>query len=304
VILLRKIKHFLVFLLFFSFTGNLQAAELNATVTVSSERIQSPNKNIFTSMESALKRFINETQWTGATFSLNEKIDCNFSLSILEQVSDNQFKAELYIQARRPVYNSSYITTILNYRDKNVEFEYTENQPLEIAQTGINNNLVAIIAFYCNFILAEDFDSFSTQGGGSCFHEAQNIAMQAQSNSAWTGWSAFDDNRSRTSIINIFLDESVKPFRELWYTYHRRCLDEMAANPDRGRTTLLNALPLLKDIRTVRNSEILLQMFADCKLTEIISIAEKATAEEKKSLYDLLRNVFPASSSQLEPLKK
>jgi hypothetical protein len=254
-------------------------------------------------MQDAITRLVNETKWTNAEFARNEKIDCNFSLSISEQTSDNSFKAELFITARRPVYNASYITPILNYRDKTVEFEFMENQQLVLSQTGIDNNLVAVIAFYCNLILAEDFDSFSPFGGGACMRQAQDIAMAAQSMD-WSGWSAFDDNRSRSSIINTFLDESMKPFRELWYTYHRRGLDEMAANADRGRTTIIAALPVLKETRKVRNSEIVLQMFADCKLDEIVLIAEKASQEERRELYDLLRSAFPGSSTKLEPLTK
>jgi len=293
-----------IIVLFFFAVTRLQAQELNATVTVNSDRIQSTNKSVYTAMQRSLSQFINGTQWSSATLASNERIDCTFSLTIMEQPAENTFKAEMFVQARRPVYNSSYTTSILNYRDTRLEFEYIENAPLEIVQMSIDNNLVAIVAFYCNLILALDFDSFSSLGGSIFYRQALSIAMQAQSNSGWSGWSAFDDRRSRSSIINAYTDESVKPFREMWYIYHRRCLDEMAANPDRGRTTLLNAITVLKDIRNVRNSEILLQMFSDSKLDEIVSVAGKANAEEKKSLYDLLKSVFPGSTTQIEPLKK
>jgi hypothetical protein len=253
-------------------------------------------------MQRAMERLINETKWSGVNLALSERIECTFSLTVTEQ-TDNSFKAELFVQSRRPVYNASYVTSTLNYREK-LEFEYMENNSLEYTQTSVDNNLVAILVFYCNLILAQDFDSFSPFGGSVFYQEAQNMATQAQSNSGWAGWSAFDNNRSRTSIINVFTSESVKPYRDFWYTYHRKGLDEMAANPDRGRTTILNALPVLKEIRDLRNSEILLQMFADCKLDELVSIASTATAEEKKNTYDLLRAVFPASSNALEPLRK
>jgi len=298
-------RNYLYILLLLLSSGiRMQAQELNANVTVNSDRIQSSNKSVYTAMQQSLSRFINGTRWSSATFAPNERIDCTFSLSIMEQPSESSFKAELFIQARRPVYNSTYSTSIVNYRDTKIEFEYIENAPLEIVQTSIDNNLTAIIAFYCNLICALDFDSFSLMGGSIFYRQALSIAMQAQSNANWTGWSAFDDRKSRSSIINAYTDESVKPFREMWYTYHRKSLDEMAANPDRGRTTLLDALQVLKDIRNVRNSEILLQMFADCKLDEIVSVASKANSDEKKSLYDFLRNVFPAATTQLEPLKK
>ena len=295
-------KYLCTIFLLFSTAIHLQAEDLNASVSVNSDRIQSPNKNVFTSMQQAMERLINGTKWSNSNFSRNERIDCNFSLTVTEQ-AENRFKAELFIQSRRPVYNASYVTPTLNYRDI-VEFEYAENQPLEFTQNMLDNHLVAVLAFYCNLILAQDFDSFSAFGGSVFYQEAQNIAMQAQSNPGWSRWSAFDDSRSRTSIINAFLDEAVKPYREFWYAYHRKGLDEMAANPDRGRTTILNALPVLKDLRNVRNAEVLTQMFADCKLDEIVSLAGKASAEEKKNTYDLLRNAFPGSSNLLEPLRK
>jgi len=298
-------RRYLYILILFLIPGfRLQAQELNAVVNVNSDRIQGANKSVYNAMQQSLNQLIKGTRWSNATIAENERIDCTFALTIMEQSTETSFKAELFIQARRPVYNSSYLTPLLNYRDTKVEFEYVENAPLEIVQTSIDNNLVAVIAFYCNLILALDFDSFSPMGGSIFYRQALSIAVQAQSNSNWSGWSAFDDRRSRTSIINAYTDESVKPFREMLYTYHRRSLDEMAANPDRGRTTLLNALPVLKDIRNVRNSEILLQMFSDSKLDEIVAVASKANAEEKKTVYDLLQSVFPTSSTQLEPLRK
>lgn len=276
--------------------------ELNATVTVNSDRIQGTNKQIFTTLETALNQFINGESWSSATFATNEKIECNFSITIAEQNGD-EITAELFVQARRPVYNSSYITTLLNWRDTNFKFNYTENSPIEKQDNYISSNLVAVIDFYCQLILALDFDSFSPLEGASFLRSAQSLATTAQS-SGWEGWSAFDDNKSRTSIINSFNEESMKAYRDLWYTYHRKGLDEMAANPDRARTTILKALPTLKEIRNVRGSEIILQMFADCKLDEVVAIAGKATAEEKKEAYDLLRSLFPTQSTQLEPLKK
>lgn len=303
-------KCFIVLIMGFLCICNLQAQtqamELNANVTVNSDRVQqSTNKNIYTTMERALNQFINDQRWSATTFSLNERIECTFSVTILTQPTENSFTAELFVQARRPVYNSSFVTTTLNFRDTNLEFEYMENAAIEMEQNTIRDNLVAVMAFYCNLIMGLDFDSFSPMGGNMFFRNNQTLVMQAQSGlSNAKGWSAFDDNRNRAAIANAFTDESLKPFRELWYTYHRKGLDEMAANPDRARTTILKALPVLKEIRSIRSSEILIQMFADCKLDEVVAIASKATTEEKKELYDLLRNIYPTMSSQLEPLKK
>jgi hypothetical protein len=283
--------------------GNVQAQELNARVTVNSDRIEGTDKNVFVTMEKTVTQYLNTTKWSAATVATTEKIDCSFTINIIER-SDYVFKAELSVQSRRPVYNASYTTTLLNYMDKKFDFEYSENATIEHQQNSLNSNLEAVISFYANLILALDFDSFSPFGGSVFYREAQHIASLAQSNQQWTGWSSFDDDKSRGTMITAYLDESMRPLRDLFYTYNRKGLDEMAANSDRGRITILNALPVLNDLKQVRSSEIALQMFADAKLDEIVLIAEKATAEEKKSTYDLLRDVYPGMSQQLAPLKK
>ncbi len=284
------------------FSGTAQ--ELNAKVIVNSDRIQGTNKGVFTSLQNALSGFINAQKWSSATFALNEKIDCSFTITITTNPTDNYFTSELVVQARRPVYNSSYATNLLNFRDTELDFEYMENTPIEYIANTINSNLVATIAFYANLILALDFDSFSPSGGSVFYRQAQSIAMQAQAFSTWKGWTAFDKPNNRHGIITAFTDESLSGYREFWYTYHRKGLDEMVANPDRGRTTILNALPVLEEIRQIRSSGIILQMFADSKLDEVVALAGKATQEEKKTTYDLLRKIYPTMSNQLEPLKK
>ncbi len=300
----KRIIFILGLSLFLFICNRANGQELNARVTVNSDRIQGTNKGIFTSLQTALNDFINNQKWSSTSFSINEKIDCTFALTIITQPSDNFFTAELLVQARRPVYNSSYTTNILNFRDTELDFEYMENAPIEYVHNTINNNLIATIVFYANLILGVDFDSFSPKGGSVFFREAQSIAMQAQGYSGWTGWTAFDKPNNRHGIITAFTDESLGSYRDLWYTYHRKGLDEMAANADRGRTTILEALPVLAELKKSRTSGILLQMFADSKLDEIVAMASKGTPEEKKSLYDLLMRVYPAMSSRLDPLKK
>jgi len=280
----------------------LQAQELNVRISVNSDRIQGTNRNVFTALELSLNQFINGTRWSSTTFASNERIECSFTVVILEQPTDNTFKAELLVQSSRPVYNSSYITTLLNYRDIKFDFEYMENETIQRQENRLNSNLEAVISFYINMILGLDFDSFSPMGGSVFFRQAQNIASMAQS-AGWNGWSAFDE-KNRVSIITAYTDESLRNYHDLWYTYHRKGLDEMAANPDRARLTILSAVPVLKEIRQIRSSEMLLQMFADAKLNELVSIAEKATPDEKKVLYDLLRNLYPTMSDKLDPLRR
>ena len=286
------------------FTELAQAQEFNAKVTVNSSRVEGSNKDVFTSLEQALNNFLNSKKWSAATFSQTEKIDCTFSVVILTNPNDNYYQAELSVTARRPVYNSTYTTNLINFRDVDFAFDYIENSPIEYIENYFTGNLVATLAFYSYLILGLDFDSYAPNGGAYFFRQAQNIAMQAQSYSSWTGWAPFSKSNNKHAIITAFMDESLSAFRELWYTYHRKGMDEMAANPDRGRTTILNALPVLKELNNVRSSSVIMQMFSDSKLDEIVMMCSKATSEQKREIYDLLYNVYPTSSDRLEPLKK
>lgn len=279
------------------------AQELNAKVTVNSDKITGTNKQVFTTLETALNEFINTKKWTSATYSNNERIECTFNLIINQQSNETNFTSELQITARRPVYNASYITNILNFRDQDLEFEYLEHTPIEFVESRLESNLVATLAFYAYLIIGLDSDSFAPMGGSPYLRQAQQIANDAQSYN-WAGWKPFDRSNNRHGIITALTDESLKDYRNFWYIYHRKGLDEMAANADRGRTNIIEALPALKQVNEVRPNSVLLQMFSDSKIDELVNIYAKANAQEKKEGYELLNRLYPSLSDRLAPLKK
>lgn len=297
-------KQLLLFLLgVFFFAGNVSAQEINARVTINSDKIAGSDKRVYETLQNALTEFINGKQWTDATFSVNERIECTITL-IINEVEDKNFKGEIQVQARRPVYNSSYTTTLLNFRDRQFEFEYTEYEPLEYMENTLTNNLTAVVTFYVYLILGLDFDSFSPLGGNAFIQQAQQIVSMAQSQMGWIGWKAFDSNQNRHAVITALTDNTLEDFRQMWYTYHRRGLDEMAANPDRGRTNIITALQTLQQIKSARPTSVILQMFADSKLDEIVAVYSKATSQEKQDGFKLLSTIYLTESTRLEPLKR
>ena len=281
-----------------------EAQELNARVTINSDQVQATNKQVFTTLQNALTEFINNKKWTDATFAINERIECSMTILITEIVSDNSFKGEIQVQARRPVYNSSYTTTLLNHRDTEFSFDYTEFEPLEYTENVLNSNLIATVVFYIYTILGLDFDSFSPQGGSAFLQQAQQIVSLAQAQTSWTGWKAFENDRNRHALATALQDNTSEVFREMWYNYHRKGLDEMAANPDRGRTTIIGLLPVLEQVKSTRPTSPLLQMFADAKLDEVVLIYSKATTQEKQEGYKMLSNLYPALTNRMESLKQ
>ncbi|MDR0756444.1 MAG: DUF4835 family protein [Tannerella sp.] len=289
--------------LFVAAATQAQSSELNARLTINSDKIQGTNKQIFTTLQTALNEFISNKKWTTATLALNERIDCTFTI-ILNEMTDSHFVGEIQVQARRPVYNSAYTTTIFNFRDTQFDFEYTEFEPLEYTENTLESNLTATIVFYIYVILGLDFDSFAPKGGTPFLQEAQHIVTLAQSQMGWSGWKAFDSDRNRHALATALTENNSDFFRQFWYDYHRKGLDEMAANADRGRTNIIAALPSLTTFKTARPNSVLLQVFSDAKLDEVIALYSKATTQEKQDGYKMMSNLYPAESIRLEAIKK
>lgn len=157
---------------------------------------------------------------------------------------------------------------------------------------------------YLYTILGLDFDSFSPRGGTAFFQQAQQVVTMAQSQMSWNGWKAFDSDRNRHAIATALNENASEGYRDMWYNYHRKGLDEMAANVDRGRTTILSLLPTLEELKKTRPTSVLLQMFADSKLDEVVAIYSKATTTEKQGRIQNAFQPVPAMTTRLEPLKK
>lgn len=285
-------------------TAGLSAQELNCRIQINSDKIQGTNKQVYTTLQTALTEFMNNKKWTNAQFTNIEKVDCSFVITVNEENTDtHRYKCELQVQSRRPVFNSVYSTTLLNFRDVSFDFNYVEFDPLQFSENKFDGNLTAVMAFYAYIILGIDQDSFSPLGGTPYFHRAEQIMNQAQSNME-TGWQAFDNQRNRYAVISSFLDEASKGYRLMWYTYHRKGLDEMCVNTDKSRATMGESLSVLKTLYSDRPRSVLLTLFSDAKIDEVNDIFAKGLPAEKESVYKVMSDVFPAQSNRYESIRK
>ena len=210
---------------------------------------------------------------------------------------------DLQIQSTRPVYNSTYTTTLINFKDENIEFDYQENEPLIFSENSMESELTAILNYYAYLILAIDFDSFSPNGGESYYEKAANVVNMAQS-SGGKGWKAFEDNRNRSAVLSAFTDPSTKEIRTLLYDYHRKGLDEMVLSPDKGKSVITKSLEILKQIYDVNPMSVALSMFKDAKLDELVNVYSKSNMSERQSVYELLYPLYPTERERLDKIKE
>lgn len=277
--------------------------ELNAKLTINTQRIQSADTELFNSLEKDLNRLLNEQQWSNMTFSRSERIDCTFAITINEVTAGNNFSAEILISSRRPVYDSSYITTLFNFRDTQFEFSYMQGQSLEYSNNLIDNNLVAVIAYYANILIGIDSNSFSLNGGKPYFAKAMEIANMAQSLNT-KGWEPFSGkNSNRYDLAIALTEESSKNFHTMYYNYHRLGLDQMVANASRGRIRIIETLNEIQELKKNRPNSPLLNILSESKVDEIVRICTQATTEEKQSVKKLLTQLFPTKANILNELK-
>lgn len=281
----------------------VHSQEMNMRLTINADRIQGTDNTVYTTLQDNLSQMVNGRKWTDLTFQPNEKIDCSMLITINSEEQD-VYNAEIQITVNRPVYNSSYTTPLFNYRDTEFEFNYIAGQNLEFSENNVDNNLTAVIAYYVYIILGLDFDSFSLNGGKPFFEKAMSIANSAQSLSSTKGWNPFGNDHNRYALALAFTEESSSVFHPMWYNYHRKGLDEMVANPTRGRVEIEKTIPDLQKIRQSRPASPLLSFWSDTKLDEVINIYTKASREEKQQTAQILETLFPTKRHIISNIRK
>ena len=296
-------KRFVAILLMIAVLGGaaLRSQELNCKVEVNSDKVQNVSSEVFKTLESSISEYINTNRWGNSQFMANEKIECRMFFTI-SSYNDNVMSGDLQVQSIRPVYNSSYTTTLFNFKDSKIEFTYQENEPLVFSENTMESNLTAILNFYAYMILALDFDSFAPNGGDYYYDRAANVVQMAQS-SGEKGWKAFEDTKNRSAVLSAYTDKSTSALRNILYRYHRNGLDEMALSVDKGRAVITQTLETLKGVYDVAPMSVGLSIFKDAKLDELVNIYSKANMTEKQKVYELLYPLYPTENDRLQKIK-
>lgn len=281
-------KFVLFFVLLSSFSGFSQ--ELNANVMVNSERIQQSNKQVFTTLQNSMRDFLNNTKFTNFNVKRSELIDCNIMLVVSDyDPNSNSFSGTLQIQSTRPIYNSSYGTSLLNFSDKNINFNYIEFEPLVYSENSIGSNLVGILSFYANIIIGLDADSFALYGGTANYQKATNVVSMMQQNGD-KGWVMGDQN-NRYALANDLLSNMNAPYREALYEYHMKGLDMMASDANQAKAGVANAINLLSNIHKSRPNALPTRIFFDAKADEITKVFGAGPTYDTTKLVETLTRI-------------
>jgi hypothetical protein len=280
-----------------------KAQDLNARITVLAPKIQTTNKRIFQSLETAMKDFLNGHKWLADPVLPQEKIDCNFVLNVTAWDGGSNFSGELQVQSSRPIFNSNYNTTLLSVNDKDFDFIYTEGQTIDYSDQSFQSNLSSVMAYYAYIIAGFDYDTFSRFGGSGYFNLAQNVVTNAQT-SSYKGWKAFDDNTNRYWLIENLNNKTYAPLRSFMYDYHRNGLDIMADNAGKGRKAISALLPILPQLDRQRLGAMFPLVFFTAKCDELVSLYAHVDPQERLQAMNTLTQADPANGIKYQELQK
>lgn len=284
----------------------IHAQELQVKVNINHSQISGTEVGVFENLQQTIEQFINERQWTPLQFQKNERIQCSLNITVNAYIrEDNRFNCSALIQANRPVYNSAYTSTLYNNKDDQFNFDFIQFDQLNFSDEIIDQQLPALLAYYAYLIIGLNLDSFAPMAGTDVLQRCKYLVNNAHE-LGFPGWKAFENNRNRFAIINDYLDESMRPFRQLQYDYYRKGLDEMANNAERGRTEISEAL--VNDLQSAHENKpmsYLPQIWTDYKRDELVNIYQgKGTQKEKERIYDLLMSLNASQSNAWENIKK
>ena len=302
--LLQFLKYYLLIVLAVA-PGFANSQELNCNVQISAQKIQGSNRQVFESMQRDIYEFMNSTVWTNHVFSYAERIDCNILINLTDQLSADEFRGTITIQLRRPVFNTTYNSTMLNFVDNNLQFRYVEFQPLEFDPNSYRSSLVSVLAYYAYIIIGFDYDSYSPQGGTQFFQVAEKIVTNAQ-NAPEPGWKPYDGsrNRNRYWLVKNLLDTEYEAVRRFIYEYDINGLDRMESRTSEARTSMVESLRLLQEVfrRKPDPFMYLITIVMESKSDELVNIFTEAFPEEKSRAVQILVEIDPANKSKYEAI--
>ena len=294
-----------LFCFLFAVVFSVDAQELRCNISLNTQQVQGSNRSITEALNTALYEFVNQRVWTNHVFTAEERIECSMMLNITS-LSGSEFSGTMTVQSRRPVFNSTYPTTLFNFIDRDVRFTYVEGQPLEFSDVAHLSNLTSIIAFYVYIILGLDYDSFSLNGGTPFFQKAETIVTNAQQSSE-RGWKAYEgNNRNRYWLVQNLLDDRYRGVREFTYKYYRQGLDRMSSRPNEARADVAEYFKLLQDVYRRKPDPylFLLQIVYDAKSTEWVDMFSSSTPDEKSRVVRLLKEIDPPNISKYDKISQ
>lgn len=298
-------KQLFAILAFMALPSCAMSQELNAKVVINTTQIGNTNTEACETFREKVQEFLNTKQWTAVKYNEVERIDCTFNITINKySAQDGAFECTLLLNSSRPVWGSSYTSSLYNTRDQHFNFKFDPADQLEYNPDNLDNQLMALLAYYAHVLIGMDMDTFAPLGGTPVLQTAEDIVSKAE-NLGYSGWSAFNESNNRFALLNDYMDGSMEAMRQLNYVYHRQGLDQLCDSTEKAHTALVESMELLDQARQARTMSNVPQLFTEYKKEELVNIFSKhENQQERLRVYDILFAINPSQNPSWEKIKK
>lgn len=298
-------KQLFAILAFMALPSCAMSQELNAKVVINTAQIGNTNTEACETFREKMQEFLNTKQWTAVKYNEVERIDCTFNITINKySAQDGAFECTLLLNSSRPVWGSSYTSSLYNTRDQHFNFKFDPADQLEYNPDNLDNQLMALLAYYAHVLIGMDMDTFAPLGGTPVLQTAEDIVSKAE-NLGYSGWSAFNESNNRFALLNDYMDGSMEAMRQLNYVYHRQGLDQLCDSTEKAHTALVESMELLDQARQARTMSNVPQLFTEYKKEELVNIFSKhENQQERLRVYDILFAINPSQNPSWEKIKK
>lgn len=272
--------------------------ELDCSVSVDYSQLSGSDFTFLEELERQIEEYLNDHTWTEDRFQAVERIDCSFEILLQEALSLTEFRAQLVVATRRPIYGSTQSTPVIRLNDTQWRFRYARGTPL-VHNLDSYDALTSVLDYYAYLILGYDYDTFSELGGTPHFQQARTIAERAR-NAGGAGWSLLGGSPNRGELITQLLDPQFTDLRAAYFTYHYGGLDRFVDDTETARDNVLGVLADLQDLYRNVSRTHALDMFFTAKYQELAALFEQSAASAQA--YGILSDIDPSHLSEYNRL--
>ncbi len=272
--------------------------ELDATVTVNYEQLETSAKEKLENFADDVREYLNSNRFTDQDYQ--DKIKCSFNIFFVSSSGETKYSAQVVITSQRPIYNSQKNSLMFRVQDSKWDFNYEKGQTLYFNQTDFDP-LTSFLDYYAYVIIGVDADSYQKLGGTDYFNKALDITVLGGNSSYKKGWVLDGSNYNRRALVLNLTDASYQKFREDFFDYHYNGIDIYAENKTVAQR---NIVKLISDLAAVRDKldarSVLLKVFFDAKNKEIVDYL--MDYPDKATVFEMLKKIDPSHLSTYEKL--
>ncbi len=298
--LMKKIFVVLSFILTFSI--HTKAQELDATVIVNVEQLQTAARERLDNFKNQISDYLNNTKFTRQAWE-GEKIKCTFNIFFVAAGDGVTYSTQLVVSSQRAIEGSQLNSLMFTIMDNVWQFKYEKGQAMYFNHADFDP-LTSLLDFYAYIIIGFDMDSYYLLGGTDYFQRALDIAAKGGGGQFSNEWQLKSTAYNRRALVDNLLNAKYQLFRQDFFDYHYNGLDLFYSKEDRN-TAYKNIAKLIYNLDKMKDQidrrSVLMKVFFDAKAGEFV---EYLKSYPDKSIFQILKKIDVSHTSKYDEALK